>query len=293
MSAKPISNIENLILKMDALCNAFVILGYIIDIALNVMNTHPTAHNRTKLEDDMCQIKGLSFSFVMFMYDLLSYLNAELMNLKYSKPSLYYLRTDINGNTSRLYLRTNSNQPYCDMYYSEKFPVKDYTLNDRFHTSYEKLENIYNEVRVNFLFFIKNQRCFGNDFTLIQVDGIYNLHEGKKPIFDIIKKMNKNSNSKILIPIYSVESFFKDYSITLNKKLDSLIFYNITFYKKNFDKIKTLSFSDLGKNFYDYISNDNDLFLYHVHKYFKDNKAIIDRDAVLNHAKKVILIPCC
>jgi hypothetical protein len=178
------------------------------------------------------------------------------------------------------------------MYYNEKFPLKDYTLNDRFHNSYERLERIYNEVRVNFQFFIKNQRCFGNDFTLIQIDGIYILNEGKRPIFDIIKRMNV----KVLIPMYSIESFYKNYGITLNEKLEvesvySLIFdYNITYYKKNFEKTNTLNFSDLGQNFYDYISNDDDLFLYHINECFKDKSFnnIVSRSTVFNHVKKVI-----
>jgi hypothetical protein len=265
-------NIEELITKMEILTNTFIILGLVIDYSYYDFHTMKKGIDETKLCDDMFIVKATSITYTVAIYDLLSYLNAEMMFLKFNKGSIYTLRQDSKFSSYPLYSRL-PNKPYCDLYYSHKFPKKldqdsnvdqEFTLKERFHNVYDRLENTYGEIRLNFETFITEQEYQGNmfKFDTNELGNYQLLVDGT-----VITSTLVNSFNVKFIPVLK---FIDDFKIALKNEKKVLVINNnnllLNNHESNLTKYRNkyksnVKYGDLNINYYLYVKYQDSNFI--------------------------------
>jgi hypothetical protein len=268
--------IEELINKMEILRNAFTILGLIIDSSYYHSKNRNAVVDKRRLSDSVYSIKASSYINIVIIYDLLSYLNAEMMYLKYSKGSLFTLRLNSNKETYDLYCRTSDSKPYCDQFLKDKFPSQLKKLYyNKFHDVYDELERTYIEIKNLFNQFILQQQYDGNNVVLRKSPlHTYELYDSDEKCFvgsfvnNELEKLNG-----IIIPFISVLKFVNDFKIAekidkhivATKNNELLINYSsyLTFYQKLYKRnvikedLEADCFKRLQKkDYYDFIKKD-------------------------------------
>jgi hypothetical protein len=258
--------IEELIMKMETLKNSFIILGLIIDSTYYHSNGLNSIIDKRKLNDGMYSLKTRSFIYIVIIYDLFSYLHAEMMFLKFNKGSLYTLRLDSNNEAYCLYCRVSNEKPYCDQFYSNKFPAylrsSDSNIFNRFHNVYDELEILHKDIKDIFLNFLAQQKYDGNNVVLkLSPMNIYELFNCDENIYihNMLRKL-----SDIVIPFYSVIRFINDFKVAekINKKVvvntsNELLknyTYTITYFQKKYKK--KLRMEDLSCDLFSLLNKD-------------------------------------
>jgi hypothetical protein len=114
-----------------------------------------------------------------------------------------------------LYFRLSDEKPYCDLFYSSKFPGHLKNTNEklfeRFHSVYDDLEAIHKEIKDLLSLYLVEQKYDGNNMVLkLSPKQIYELYDVDEhcTIDTMIRTMLKNSS--IEMPFYSVIKFIND-----------------------------------------------------------------------------------